>query len=300
MTEAGRVLATWAPPQISAALTNLRLSNPSNLCYLHSIIHLLLHVVLPLAPSDLRPTGMLLTALKAMEKHQNKPVRILDMVPWRIVLRDWQHIHTQQDCTEVFKYLLDRCRFPALSCTWEARVLNETLNGQQTSMQDRGAVISLVIPSDAETETVQDCIDMWHQQPYVHAMTTRPPLLALVLARSSDPDRGKNCQRIACRPQATISVPVFSQSIATSWHRYTLVGGIKHIGRRPQSGHYRAFAVHCSSSQINAAHESSPAPPRASVCELWQFDDGVKAVRCNQEDISDIECNCYMLCYQAE
>ena len=101
VSEAGNALATWVPPQISAALLTLRLSNPSNLCYLDSIIHLLLHV-LPLAPCDLRPTGMLLTALKAMAKHQNKQVKILDMLPWRIVLRDWQHIHTQQDCTEAF------------------------------------------------------------------------------------------------------------------------------------------------------------------------------------------------------
>ena len=34
-------------------------------------------------------------------------------------------------------------------------------------------------------------------------------------------------------------------------------------------------------------------------CDLWQFDDGAKAVRCSQDDMSDIECNCYMLCYQA-
>ena len=65
-----------------------------------------------------------------------------------------------------------------------------------------------------------------------------------------------------------------------------LVGGVKHIGQSPQSGHYRAFAVHCNSAQVNAAHESSSAPSRASDCELWQFDDGVKAVRCNQDDIS--------------
>ena len=79
-----------------------------------------------------------------------------------------------------------------------------------------------------------------------------------------------------------------------------LVGGVKHIGRSPQSGHYRAFTVHCNSAQVNAAHESSSAPSRASDRELWQFDDGVKAVRCNQDDIFDVECNCYMLCYQAE
>ena len=240
---------------------------------------------------------MFITALKAMEKHQSKPVRILDMLPWRIVLRDWQHIHMQQDCAEVFQYILDRCRFPALSCTWEARVLNETPDGQQTATQDRGAVISLVIPSDAEM--VQDCVDVWHHQLYVHAMTTKPPFLALVLARYSDLDRGKNCQRIACHPQATISVLMFSQAIEVSWRRDSLVGGVKRIGRSPQSGHYRAFAVHCNSSQVNAVHESSSTPSRASGRELWQFDDGVKAVRCNQDDISDIECNCYMLCYQA-
>ena len=241
---------------------------------------------------------MFITALKAMEKHLNKPVKILDMLPWRIVLRDWQNIYMQQDCIEVLKYLLDRCRFPALSCTWEARFLDEAPSGRQFTTQDRGAVISLVIPSDATA--VQDCINMWHHQPYVHAMTTKPPLLALILARYSDPDRGKNCQRIACHPQVTISVPVFRHSIEVSWHRYMLVGGVKHIGRSPQSGHYRAFSVHCCSSQVNAVHESPSAPSSESGRELWQFDDGVKAMRCNQDDISDIECNCYMLCYQAE
>ena len=240
---------------------------------------------------------MLLTALKATEKHHNKPVRILDMLPWRVVLTNWQQIHMQQDCTEVLRHILDRCRFPALMCTWEARVLSEAQHGQHITAQDRGTVVSLTIPDDAMT--VQGCIDTWHHQHYVHALTTKPPLLAVMLAGYSDPDRGKNCQRIACHPQATISVPLFGESIEVSWHRYMLVGGIKHIGRSPQSGHYRAFAVHCNASQVDAAHSSS-APSWEPERELWQFDDGVRAMRCSPDDISDVECNCYVLCYQAE
>ena len=150
-------------------LLNLRLVNPSNLCYLHSVIHLMLHI-LPLAPSAMRPTGMLLTALKAAEKHQNKPVRILDMLPWKVVLTNWQQIHMQQDCTEVLRHILDRCRFPALTCAWEARVLSEAQHGQRVTAQDSGTVVSLTIPDDAMT--VQGCIDTWHHQHYVHALTT--------------------------------------------------------------------------------------------------------------------------------
>ena len=140
-------------------------------------IHLMLHI-LPLAPSAM----------------------ILDMLPWRVVLTNWQQTHMQQDCAEVLRHILDRCRFPALTCAWEARVLSEAQHGQRITAQDRGTVVSLTIPDDAMT--VQDCIDTWHQQHYVHALTTKPPLLAVMLARYSDPDRGKNCQRIACHPQA--------------------------------------------------------------------------------------------------
>ena len=103
-------------------------------------------------------------------------------------------------------------------CSLEARILNDTPDGPQTVTQDRGTVISLVIPSNAAT--VQDCIDVWHNQPYVHAMTSRPLLLVLAVARYSDLDKGKNCRRIACHPQATISVPMFSQVLDVSWHRY--------------------------------------------------------------------------------
>ena len=106
-------------------------------------------------------------------------------------------------------------------------------------------------------------------------MASRSLFLVLALARYSGLDRVKNCQRIACHPQATISVPMFSEALDVSWHK--LVGGIKHVGLSPQSGHYRSFAVHCNASpQVNAVHDSPSARLGASDCNLWQFDDGVK------------------------
>ena len=113
MMEASNSPVPQTLPLIAGALMNLRLSNPTNLSYLHSVIHLMLYV-LPLMPTALQPAGMLLTALKALDKHQGKPVKILDMLLWRIILREWQHIHMQQDCAELFKHVMDRCRIPAL------------------------------------------------------------------------------------------------------------------------------------------------------------------------------------------
>ena len=189
MMEASNSPVPQTLPLIAGTLMNLRLSNPTDLSYLHSVIHLMLYV-LPLMPTALQPAGMLLTALKALDKHQGKPVKILDMLLWRIILREWQNIHMQQDCAELFKHVMDRCRILALMSSWEARVLTDTPVGQKSATHDRGTIISLAIPSAAAT--LQDCVDEWHNQPYVHAMTSCPLLLILVLARYSDLDRGRN------------------------------------------------------------------------------------------------------------
>ena len=58
--EAGNCPVPQASPLTAGTLINLRLSNPDNLCYLHSVIHLTLYV-LPLMPTGLQPTGMFLT-----------------------------------------------------------------------------------------------------------------------------------------------------------------------------------------------------------------------------------------------
>ena len=66
------------------------------------------------------------------------------------------------------------------------------------------------------------------------------------------------------------------------------------MGLSPQSGHDRAFAVHCNaSSQVSAAHESLSVPSWAPESDWRQFDDGVRGVRGKPDDISDIESNCY-------
>ena len=174
-------------------------------------------------------------------------------------------------------------------------MLRDTSANHQAMTMDNGSLVSVSIPEQAHT--VQDCIDAWHAQPYVHALTAKPHFLVIVLARYSDLDRGKNTQRIACHPDATISMPVFGASLATVWHRCAMIGGVNHFGPSPQAGHYRAFAVQRSVSQAEAAHSES-APSRGTANEMWQFDDGVVAMRCSPEEITSFESNCYMLCYR--
>ena len=224
---------------------------------------------------------------------------------WRVLLQAWPHLTRQNDCSELLRYLLDRCRFPALQCTWEARTLSERQGGPLTLVDDSGPNV-IMLPIAPEHHTVQDCIDSWHHQPSVHASTGDSSCLMLVLARYSQLELGKNSQCIACHPTTTISVPYFTSGLQVEWRRYRLTAGVFHVGQSPQSGHYHAFAMHAASPHSQSAglpqvhpHQTSQAAPSGmSDIVTWCFDDWVSAVPCKPDILESIQHNAYILCFQ--
>ncbi len=287
-------------PCIHSNLLRLKLVNPHNLCYLHAVIHLLSYVA-ALVPSEQGPQGMLTHAVNAVMRHGNRPIRVLDLLPWRVILQAWPHVSRQNDCSELLRYVLDRCRFPALHGHWEARLLQDA----RVQVTDSGASL-IQLTLEPEHATVQDCVDAWHGQHSVHALTDEVSHLVFVLARYARLEAGKNMQDIACEPTTTVSVPQFNGDIQVIWRRFHLVGGIYHIGQTPQSGHYRAFAVHSPSALQSSAstqarqHRATQAAPSGMADRaIWCFDDGVAAVPCDPSTHNDIRCNAYVLCFQA-
>ena len=140
----------------------------------------------------------------------------------------WYFGIRQQDAAEYLELLLSR----DFESVWSARVDEGGVRDC-----DFGVVISLTL--SAQHATVQDMIQAWHSQHYVHALCSEPDFLCCQLGRY--PHQIKNSTKIEM--PVTIDVPVFSASNTLEVHavKYRLISCVIHLGRSPTAGHYRAL-----------------------------------------------------------
>ena len=147
-------------------------------------------------------------------------------------------------------YLVLRClrwAHGTLIPKWEAR---RHRNGHLCVLDSGTTHLPLPIPlCSGEVCHLQWCVDAWHQQGSVHALTHPAPLVCLQLLRFHNED---GVIRRDSRPLqghlATIHTPIFLDAseemrneLRCTYASYQVVSMALHFGESPNEGHYQAI-----------------------------------------------------------
>ena len=91
---------------------------------------------------------------------------------------------------------------------------------------------------------LQDAINRWHQQAYIHAITENPNWLILRINRFQDASDGTSKIRSPMQWAVGIQMPIFNEAtLSFSEVGFQLRACIVHLGERATSGHYRALLI---------------------------------------------------------
>ena len=219
----------------TATVASLTLHNPGNHCYLLAYI---CAIRLPSGP--LVGANALEQALSSLWHERPQPDSsaglVLSTLPeWRSLLREWQHLHRQQDCMGLILHLLERNPIAFPDCRWEARPLPGSVEARRPLIHGT-TWIDLPLPR-RDHATLQECIVGWHEQNLPHGLVGTPRCLLVCLARYADIARGKNRIRLPCKAMQQACFPIFQgRAHDVAWTSYSLVAGFYIWGRDPEQG----------------------------------------------------------------
>ena len=171
-----------------ASMRTLILRNPSNYCYMNSLMRSLLWAITRDPSLDDTFVGAGLVFLQQLFRHRGKPVFLAGQMMFNFALRGWRSPAQQHDSAEFFHHIVDRLGVSAFEGTWEARkmVEIEAEPGRfQYNSVDSGRCaepITLDIPEGRAFDT-QHLLHCWHTQAHHHALKVAPALLLLRFSR---------------------------------------------------------------------------------------------------------------------
>ena len=219
------------------AVLKLRLRNPSNLCYANSTLLALAWGCQDwIKAADKRNSlGRLLQLISNQLTFGS--LNILEVPQWPSVARRWHHDGQQQDASEFLLSILQAAGIDTRFTTWQARGMSASIRG------DAGHGSILIALRDViqrPLTSIQEGIDMWHQQLQLCALWPRPQYVVLQLDRFR---AGGVKDFVPVHVPAQVCVPCFSAGagLDLEWAFYGLRAVVCHIGMTMHSGHYQSF-----------------------------------------------------------
>ena len=268
---------------LSQMVTALALRNPTNLCYLNSVVSVWLWLAAKTTGESNKLFGRASEAFQRILASSSASPYIAGMLAWRQILLTWPQLHQQNDAHEFWIYLQDFAKAPVFEGVWEARTAVE---GPRRYIRELQGTLStgVTVPLPQRTTDLDSCIAAWCRQPFTHALVQAPLWLCIHLPRYVEQAgriyKNKVCVRID--PGNVTYVPIFCRNGTTvQWMPYRILAGITHAGRDTKSGHYRAFL------------SDAPLSPN-----IWFTDDGQPAKSCTDDLLHHIHHECYM-CFLA-
>ena len=218
------------------------LANPSNYCYLNSLVQALLWIyqARPSARNSefgdlhalLRP---LLASGATVQLHRRKA--------WLRLLETWPNPQQQHDVAELLVHIQRQTRFLALVGKWEAR----TMQGPHFQIHQCATQVPHIMLPCQSNKTLQELVEQWAYDldtGQVCAVSEAPALLCIQLLRFQGNMGGevnKLSHPIPLSPK--LQVPTFTEGIDTRPQAYVLHSVVYHIGCTPDSGHYRTMGI---------------------------------------------------------
>ena len=261
------------------AVLKLRLRNPGNICYANSTLLALAWGCQDwLKAADKRNSlGRLLHLLNNQLTFGS--LNLLEVPQWATVTRRWHHDGRQQDASEFLLSVLQAAGIHTRFTTWQARGASASIRG------DAGHGSILVALRDViqrPLTTIQEGIDMWHQQLQLCALWPRPQYVVLQLDRFRD---GGIKDFVPVTVPAQVCVPCFSNGtgLDLEWAFYGLRAAICHVGMTMHSGHYQSFLY------------GDFSPATSDPVRGYLTDDAVPAV---ESSLLEIQSDAYLILLQ--
>ena len=217
-----------AAPLPQSWLQRLVLGNPRNHCYMNASMYAVLHVLQACPSLATRAMQSLRGVCQGSVRRGGQVVLSAQLIV-RSVLRNWTFDRRQHDAAEFTAALLYGLGLSLAQ--WEARYPDQ--EGVQV-LHTGGAPVSLRMR--ANSCGLQDLIDDWHRQVYMHAFVVQDEPVLLHLARTADASKNEALISIA----SPVWLPIFAEGILARWHSCQVRALVEHHGDSVVSGHYRS------------------------------------------------------------
>ena len=131
----------------------------------------------------------------------------------------------------------------ALQGVWQSRL---GVGGGQANVIDSGSLLSPIVmhlSGDGKAEDLQDCVDRWHQQAYLHGLCEAYPVVLVQLARYGYGALGAIKDRSGVSVPRKLFLPVFGRGLNVFKATYTVCSIIVHHGTCTSAGHYTSLLL---------------------------------------------------------
>ena len=157
-------------------------------------------------------------------------------------MQGWSHGDRQHDICEFFSHLACRMQSTPFQGTWNARFLE----AGRICVHDSGDctnMLTLDVPTSGHWQ-LQDLVNNWRGQAFVHALESTPQWLAIRLNRFNQVGLSGEIRKVRTRMvwAAEIRVPTFVDSTLDVVLTSNVVQAFAvHLGNSTSAGHYTAL-----------------------------------------------------------
>ncbi|CAE7307218.1 cysG [Symbiodinium sp. CCMP2592] len=214
------------------------LGNGGNMCYANSVLLSLAHMFRDRLDCLGAPLRSLLS--KLLKPPGVRPSYVTKMKEWRTLISGWQQPHQQHDVAEFLMHLiLQSYGLPVLSKWYSEGPLVEAAPRND---QGDGLILLPTCNPVQPFDTLQQCVQGWHQQLQSHYVQPGTDFVLLQLDRFEQ--RGtfvRKRRHPLFLNSGTLLLPTGPGD--SQWDAYFIQALILHEGDTPVRGHYRAALV---------------------------------------------------------
>ena len=200
--------------------------NSGNSCYVNATLQALAALNTGcFAFESLQP----LLDLCASHASDARPLNPTGLFQLRSLLPRWRFDGRQQDASEFFTMLTSQGAGDLQAVQWQGRT------DGSVEAADIGES-PLLMPQSPDHVSLAQVTRAWSEGGFQRGLLWAPPLRAVVLGRWSGGHKIHTSVNLS-----EVSIPVWGEGQARTWHTYKVRAGVFHIGAEVTSGHYRSF-----------------------------------------------------------
>ena len=224
--------AEGRPSSVPVTAWSLAYHNPHQLCYAHTVVHILASLASEGILSDpyLR---QILTEIDAVGGRSSS-VDVRRLRQLRPLLTGWRFRPRQEDASQFLAHIIQRSHVLSAD-VWEARV-QITAPVERISVEDRGGLILFLPDPPDGLSTLQQAISQWAHRGSTYGLLPGVNLVCIQIQRFEHLEKTNRPQVL----DTTLELPEFiDNGTTTAVVSFRLYAFIIHLGDDWRSGHYR-------------------------------------------------------------
>ena len=224
--------AEGRPSSVPVTAWSLAYHNPHQLCYAHTVVHILASLASEGILSDpyLR---QILTEIDAVGGRSSS-VDVRRLRQLRPLLTGWRFRPRQEDASQFLAHIIQRSHVLSAD-VWEARV-QITAPVERISVEDRGGLILFLPDTPDGLSTLQQAISQWAHRGSTYGLLPGVNLVCIQIQRFEHLEKTNRPQVL----DTTLELPEFiDNGTTTAVVSFRLYAFIIHLGDDWRSGHYR-------------------------------------------------------------